>query len=216
MRLSWYHVVALISNLALGAIAMADTVVKGTTGGSIIPLEDPATGSAVLMLLVINLVHGVAYAALVFVLLKERARFAAANRFARVMRVGLIVVCAALALPFLVLQPIALLGGIPVGSGFMLEVSTWVGSPAFIGTFLFSAALGLSLIRRNPLGIGGRVLLGVLPAFLLVIALAFISPDWAHPGIAEVVAGVGLALLGAGSARARVVAPSLVESKATA
>jgi hypothetical protein len=216
MRFSWYHVVALISNLALGVIAMTDTVVKGTTGGSIIPLEDPATGSAVSLLLVINLVHGVAYAALVVVLLKERARFATANRFARVMRIALIVVCAALALPFLVLQPIALLGGIPVGSGFMLEVSTWVGTPAFIGAFLFSAALGFSLIRRNPLGIGGRVLLGVLPAFLLVIVLAFVSPAWAHPGIAEVVTGVGLALLGVMPARVRAAAPLRAESKATA
>ncbi|QUY60804.1 Hypotetical protein [Gulosibacter molinativorax] len=198
MRLSKSHFVALVANLALGAIAITDAIVQGTTGDSIIPgsAPDPLTGGLASASLAMALVHGIAYVTIIVVLVNERSRFAETNVFARIMRIALIVTSAAMALAFLVAEPLSIFARIPKQSGFLLEFSNWVTTPAFLGTFVFAAALGFALIRRNPLGVGSRVLLGVVPALLLLIVVGIAAPRWAHPGLVEVVTGVGLALVG--------------------
>ncbi|MFT4216997.1 MAG: hypothetical protein QM619_07390 [Micropruina sp.] len=52
----------------------------------------------------------------------------------------------------------------------------------------------------NPLGVGGRILLGILPALGLVVLLGAIGSPWEHPGYVELVQGVGMSLPGAGAA----------------
>jgi hypothetical protein len=56
------------------------------------------------------------------------------------------------------------------------------------------------VIRRNPLGLGGRVLLLILPVTAIVIALAFLAPAYAHPGCVETAVNFGIALVGVGAA----------------
>ncbi len=186
------NIVALVASLALAAIALTDAVTTALTGHSSVFADDSGVLPAIL---VSWIVHGIAYAAMWWVLWKERPRFAHANRFARVVR-GILLAClGVLSVGFAVLQPIMQVAGVDPDSGFAM---TWglVGTIAFAGMLLGAALLGLALVRRNPLGVGSRVLLGVLPAIAVVVLLGFIAPAFAHPGIVEVVAGVGLSLLG--------------------
>lgn len=186
------HIVALVTSLALAAIAVTDAATVALTGHSSVFADDSGVVPA---MLVSWIVHGIAYAALCWVLWQEGTRFGHANRFARVLR-GILLVClAVLAVGFALVQPVMQLVGVDLDSGFAM---TWglVGTIAFAGVLLGSALLGLALIRRNPLGVGGRVLLGVLPAIAVVVVLGIVAPASAHPGIIELVVGVGLSLLG--------------------
>lgn len=205
------HIVALVSSLALAAIALTDAATAAVTGHSSVFADDSGVVPAIL---VAAIVHGTAYAAVWWVLWKEGPRFAHANRFARVLR-GILLVClAVLAVGFALLQPVMLLIGVDPDSGFAM---TWglIGTVAFAGVLLGSALLGLALLRRNPLGIGGRVLLGVLPAIAVVVLLGIVAPAFAHPGLVELVAGVGLSLLGVLGASARATADPALEAAGT-
>ena len=51
-----------------------------------------------------------------------------------------------------------------------------IGTAALAVVVLGSCLLGFAMLRTNPLGVGGRVLLGVLPAVALILVLAAVAP----------------------------------------
>lgn len=192
-----HHIVALGANLGVAAIALTDAITVIATGSYSVFADDSGVPAAIVAS---ALVHALAYASIFVVLVRERERFRAANRFARVLR-GILLPC------YAVLVAGVLLGTVvPADSGFGV-VSGAVATIAFLLVMLVPAALGFALLRRNPLGIGARVLLATLPVAALVVALGFLAPAWAHPGWVEVVTGIGMSLLGVG---ATAVAPAPV------
>jgi hypothetical protein len=189
-----HHIAALIGCVGLSGIAVTDAFVQATTGhDSIFGAEDGPVGA----ILASDLWHGLTYAALTWVLIAEAARFAAANRLARACRWVLVVGLAASAVSFVVIVPALLLTD--SGDGAFAEVFGALGTPIFFGTILGAIVLGLAVIS-NPLGLGGRVLLLILPVTAIVIALAFLAPAYAHPGWVETAVNFGIALVGVGAA----------------
>lgn len=190
-----HHVLALAGCVGLSTIALNDAVTHGLTGQYTVFNDE--SGRTVPLLLS-DLVHGLTYAALCLVLVREAGRFADTNRVARVARVArrvLLVSLALLALGFVVASPVMLLWtGEPTGVGAVV----WgvIGTGALLAMVLAGIVLGLALARRNPLGLGGRVLLALLPVIVATIGLGLVAPDWAHPGYTEMVINVGVALLG--------------------
>ncbi|MFT4297235.1 MAG: hypothetical protein QM582_17675 [Micropruina sp.] len=189
-----WHWAALAANLGLAAIALNDAVTHALTGQY--SAASGTSGNAV-AITVSTIVHGLAYLGIVVVLWREADAFRAANRFARALR------------------PILLAAFGFMGLA-MLGVETWrrpspgesqglaagwelVGTVMFAVMLLGSCLLGFALLRSNPLGIGGRILLGILPAIGLVVLLGTVGSPWEHPGYIELVQGVGMSLLGVGA-----------------
>lgn len=190
-----HHIAALIGCVGLSGIALTDAFVKATTGNdSIFAADDGPVGAIVAS----DVWHGLTYAALTWVLIAEAARFTTANRVARICRWVLVVCLAASAVSFVVIVPAMLLTESTEGA--FAAVFGALGTPIFFGTILAAVVLGLALIRTNPVGIGGRVLVLILPVTALIIALAFLAPAYAHPGWVETVVNFGIALIGVGVA----------------
>lgn len=189
-----WHWAALVPNLGLAAIALNDAVTRGLTGQ-----YSAAAGSSgnTVAIAVSAVVHGLAYLGIVVVLWREADAFRAANRLAQVLRRILVVAFGFMGLAMLLVEtwrPQSPEESQGLGAAWEL-----IGTTAFAVMLLGSCLLGFALLRSNPLGIGGRVLLGVLPAVGLVVLLAAIAPGWEHPGYVEFVQGVGMSLLGAGA-----------------
>lgn len=189
-----WHRAALIFNLGLSAIALNDAVTHGLTGHYSAAAATSGNSAVIVASLV---VHGLAYLAIVVVLWCEADAFRAANRFARGLRWTLLVAFGFMGLAMLFVETWrpAVVEGVE---------SPWVvweliGTAALAVVVLGSCLLGFALLRTNPLGVGGRILLGVLPAVALILVLAAVAPDWSHPGYVEFVVGVGMSLLGAGA-----------------
>ncbi len=188
-----WHWAALIPNLGLAAIALNDAVTRALTGQDSIAAS---TSGNTVAITIAAIVHGVAYLGIVLVLWREADAFRTANRFAQVLRRILIVTFGFMGLAMLLVETWRPQG--VDGSEGLTAAWGLVGSAAFIVMLLGSCLLGFALLRTNPLGIGGRILLGILPAFGLVVLLGAIGSPWEHPGYIEFVQGVGMSLLGVG------------------
>lgn len=196
-----HHWIALAGAIGIFAISFTDAITQVVTGRD----SAFATGEGAPALQVASdLVHGACYAALVVVLASERARFAAARVAVRVARPILLVVCAALALGFLVVSPLLALTGAVGGLATAYEAA---GTPLLMAMILASLVIGLGTIRRNPLGLGGTVLAWLLPTVLLTVVAAILVPSVAHPFAVESVINIGIALIGARVARSAAVSP---------
>ncbi|MFT4135356.1 hypothetical protein [Microbacterium sp.] len=194
MGLTGYHRFALVANLALGAIALLDATVRGITGDNWFVAEEAST----LAVLGVCAVHAIAYASLVVVLVREKPCFQRANRFARVLRVVLLVCFSVLCVGYTLLIPLTTLLEVPADSPFQVASEAFA-TTVFIAMLLGATVLGFALLRTNPTGVGGRILLAVVPTIALMVVLGFVAPDWLHPGYLEAVVGVGVALLGVGA-----------------
>lgn len=193
-----WHWAALIPNLGLAAIALNDAVTRALTGQDSIAAS--TSGNAV-VIAIAAIIHGLAYLGIVMVLWREADAFRTANRFAQVLRRVLMVTFGFMGLAMLLVETWRPQGA--DGSEGLAAAWGLVGSAAFMVMLLGSCLLGFALLRNNPLGIGGRILLGILPAFGLVVLLGAIGSPWEHPGYIEFVQGVGMSLLGAGATARR-------------
>lgn len=190
MRLSVHHRLALAGAAAASAIAVGDAVTHGLTGSSSI-FTDPAAPPWAMA--VSFGVHGLAYVALAAVLVQERARLQPVNRAARISRWVTATAFAALAGYFLLLLPA--LG--PDESG---GTGTWldgVAGAGFAGMLLGGLTLGIALWRAPAFRLESRLLVGLLPAFGLVLLLGWAAPGFAHPAYLEAMLYFGVATTGA-------------------
>src|SRR6478735_12224385 len=162
-----HHIAALIGCIGLSGIALTDAFVQATTGHDSIFADGAGPVGAIV---VSDVWHGLTYAALTWVLIAEAGRFTVANRVARSCRWVLVVCLAASAVSFVVIVPALLLTDSPEST--FAAVFGTLGTPIFFGTILAAVVLGLTLIRTNPVGLGGRVLVLILPVTAIVIALA--------------------------------------------
>lgn len=208
MLLAPHHRLALAGAVLTSAIALTDAVTHGLTGGwSPFSEESEATT----LVVVGCVVHGLTYAALAGVLVREAPAFAVANRVARATRVVLLLSLVALAVGFLTVVPA--MTAYDVTSGALYDVSGIVASLAFLGMILGALVLGLAVMRTRALGIGGQVLALMLPVLGATVLLQVLVPLWAHPAYLETTLQIGLALVGVGAtapAAGRSVLPSQV------
>ncbi|QBR94007.1 hypothetical protein [Nocardioides euryhalodurans] len=194
MKLAPHHRLALAGAVLTSAIALTDAVTHGLTGGwSPFSEESEATT----MVVVGCLVHGLTYAALALVLVREAPAFAATNRIARATRWVLLPSLVTLALGFLTAVPA--MTAYHVTSGVVYDVSGLVATFAFLGLILGALVLGLAALRTRALGTGGQVLALMLPVLGVTVLLQVLAPLWAHPAYLETTLQLGLALVGVGA-----------------
>lgn len=190
LSLATHHRVALVAAAATSGIALFDAVTHGFTGDYSAFSDD---SEVVALLVTGDVVHGLTYAALGYVLVREAGHIDRANRAARVLRWLLLAALATLAVGFLLLAPTHLTGG---SERFTSSFGIVVG-PAFALMFVAGVGLGLSLLRSPRMRYGAVSLAGVIPVLGLTALVAWLAPGFAHPAYAETAIHFGVALLGA-------------------
>jgi hypothetical protein len=189
------HKAAVAAAALTSSIALFDAATAATTGHYSVFAEDSGN---TLALVVSDIVHGLNYAALGWVLVHERRCFAGYGRLVRGARWVLLASLAVLAIAFLVVAPaLAVSGAHPAG----VLGAAWgvLANVTFFGMILATVLLSLVVLRRNRLGVGGRVLRLLLPVAVATVLLGVLGSPWAHPAYVETVINLGLALVGAGS-----------------
>jgi hypothetical protein len=196
--LATHHRTALVAAVLTSSIALFDAATSATTGHYSVFAEDSGNTVAEVAS---DLVHGLNYTAIAWVLIREGLRFRSYGRVVRAARTVLVASLGVLAVGFVVVVPaLALTGTEPDGAaGTLWGLAATIG---FFGMILATLVLGAVVIRRNLLGIGGAVLRLLLPVAALTALLGVLGSPWAHPAYVEAVINIGLALVGAGSALA--------------
>jgi hypothetical protein len=194
--MSTHRALAVAGSLGLSAIALTDAMTHGVTGHYSV-FSDESGHNAVI--LVGDAIHGLAYAGLALVLRDAGAVFRAYGRVVRGVRRLLIGAFAVLAVGMLITAPLIVLTG-----GFkdspLVSFDEVLATTTFLAMILGTLVLGIGVLRRNELGVGGQVLRLMIPVVLGTIGLGFVAPDWAHPGYLETTINLGIALIGVGSA----------------
>jgi len=125
---------------------------------------------------------------------REAARFATARRSARLARPVLTYGLYFLGIGFLAVTPLQPFLGDE--ESLALQMSGVVALLGLTAVSLSSLVLGLAVIGRNPLGIGGRILSALGPAIVATGLLAVIAPGLASPVYCTMVVLGGTALIG--------------------
>lgn len=192
---------ALAGATLLSGVALYDAVHAGVTGR---PSGFSDTYGTTPLMVLGGLVHGLAYAALVVLLVAERDRIDGGSSVRRWIRRLLVGDLGVMAVMFL------------AGTWFLpaLERAGWgaatsaVGGIAFLLMFVLSFALGAALVRHRELRAGALPLLAIVPAIGLAIGLDALGSGFAHPAYPEAVVYLGLALLGRRAATTTAVRPA--------
>jgi hypothetical protein len=187
-----HHVVAVALSAPLVALLAVDWVVTGITGERTAITDDAraAPWFSVLMTGWLSL----AFAALWVVLLAEGPRFAILGRVARGCRAVLLLGCPLMTVGNGVVYP--LLQAFDVEDGPVMAVSDALAGAGLALTFVPALLLGLTQLRDDRLGVGGRLLSLGIPALLLTAAVGLLAEDWASPVLLTMSVLVGLATLG--------------------
>ena len=195
MSMQLHHKLALLGAAGTSAMALGDAVIHGLTGHYSVFAD--TSGNAPVQALG-DLLHGLTYLALSWVLVREAGRFTAVNRVARGCRWVVLVSLATLAAGFDLVAPVLAFTGTDAGG----PSAIWGGiaGVAFVGMILGSLVLGLALLPSRALGVGARVLALVLPVAGLTALIAWLASGWAHPAYLETTLHFGLATLGLGTA----------------
>jgi hypothetical protein len=203
-----HHRLALAFVLPLLVALAADSVYRGVTGDPTFVTDD-AVGPPVLAALV-NLTLAGALGAIYLSLRAAAPSFVLVGKAARGARKVLLISTPALAVGFL-LSGVFL---IPLGirSGAVYDAVGIVATVFLLTSFVAGVLIGLTQLRQNLLGLGGRLLTLIIPAALVTGVLAVVAPVLASPVFMFGTLMVGLATVGAGTrrneskARARLVA----------
>lgn len=195
MHLSTHHKIALPAAALMSSIALFDAATHGLTG-SYSWFADDSGVRAVQVLG--SLAHGLTYAALCFVLVRESTLIAAAGRVQAVLRWVLVSSLVLLAAGFLFVAPFL---ESPETAGTVGVVLGALMGTGFTGLILGSLIIGPLLLRAPGLRTGARVLTAMLPVLGVTILLAFVAKDWAHPAYLETTLHFGIALLGVDAVR---------------
>jgi len=76
------------------------------------------------------------------------------------------------------------------------EVVGGAAGVTFLAMFVLGEALGLGLLGRPETRVPGALMASATPVIGLTFALEALAPGWGHPGYAETVLYLGIALLG--------------------
>ena len=182
-----HHKVAFPLAAAVFALLVFDTVVCLVTGHWT-PVTDDQLGSA-LTRVAISVLVGATFGALLFVVFRERAAFAAGNRVVRLCRWPLLVGLGLRVFMFAV--PPSVAAQIPE------VVRSLIGSLTLLLTFVTAMVIGLATLRHNPLGLGARILVAVPIVFGLAVLLMAIDSPVGSPAPVTGLAALGISLLGA-------------------
>lgn len=190
-----HHLVALALTAPLIISIGIDSAYRISTGNPTF-ITDDTVGPPVLGALVNGLL-GVAFMALFWVLRSESSRFSVLGRVPSVCRRVLEVGTVLLGVGMLVTGPVFKAAGID--SGALYDGSGLVAAAGLGLTVLAALVLGLSQIRDNRIGWGGRLLALIVPAGVVTALLAVVDADLASPVLLTACLLGGLALLGAGT-----------------
>lgn len=190
MPLSHHHRLALAAATVTSTLAVFDAVNIALTGSGSLFADDSEHTTA---RIVGAAAHGLTYAALALVLVREADRIGGHGRTAGMLRRVLLASLLVLAVGFLTLAPAAAV----VGDGPLVTAWNGTASVAFVGMILSALVLGPVLLKRRNLRPGPVVLAALLPVFGLTIVLEVVAPAWAHPAYLETTLHFGIALLGA-------------------
>lgn len=181
------------------AALLVDTAVAAATGEHTFITDDSGSGNTTVLLAGLTL--GATFAAMGLVVLREAGRFATARRVGRMTRPFLMYGLFFLAVGFVSVYPLQTVAGLDESSP-AVQVSGLVAFAALGTVTLSSLVLGLALIGRNPLGIGGRVLAALLPVMLATALLAVVAPVAASPVYCTMVVLAGVSMIGVRAAPA--------------
>lgn len=180
---SWLTPAALLAAAGISVIALFDAATHGITG----EFSALAEGSGSWLASLGTVVHGVGYLVLTVVLVLRAGAIDDGRGAVRWFRR-----CTAVSMGLL--SAVFLMGSVVPGL-MMGEFTGMVGNAAFVGMFLFGAALGISLLathRRTP---AAWALTGILAAIGLMVVLGLTVPNWVHPAYPETAVHFGVALL---------------------
>lgn len=173
-------------------LLIVDRVIAVGTGEATF-ITDDSRGS-MLSTLAMGALLGFTFLALGWVVHRESARFASARRSARLARPVLTYGLFVLGFGFLAVTPLQSLLGDEESPA--AQVSALVALLALTAVSLSCLVVGLAVIGRNPLGIGGRILSALGPAIVVTGLLAAFAPDLASPVYCTMVVLGGTALIG--------------------
>lgn len=187
-----HHIVAATFAGINIALLVVDTVVVATTGQRTFITDDTqgSTASA----LVTGAMLGLTFLAMGWVVLRESDRFADARRVARWTRPVLLFGLFFIGAGFLTWYPLQTVAG--PDEGILYDVSGLVAFAVLTVVFASTLVLGLALLGRNPLGIGGSVLAGIGPVIGLTALLGVVAPTVASPIFTTMLVLAGVSLLG--------------------
>jgi hypothetical protein len=180
------HQVAFFAALGIAGIALFDAATHGVTGHDSVFADDT---DIVWLAQVGNVLHGLAYAAAVGVLVMNRRRIVVVNRVAAAAYWPVLVAVAMLGTGFLLVMPFLNLDAMPVAA----EI---VATAAFAVMLLGAPVLGLALLRAPDMFPGNALLAAMVPVLGLTILIGLLAPNWAHPAYLETASAFGLSLLG--------------------
>lgn len=193
------------SAVALAGIAIilliVDRVIAVVTGDATFVTDD-SRGSA-LGTLAMSALLGCTFLSLAWVVHRESTRFANARRPARLARPVLTYGLLFLGGGFLTVYPLQTLSGLDEDAA-TVQVSGLVAFTALTSAFLAAFVVGLAVLGRNPLGIGGSILSLMGPVVLLTVLLGLVAPSMASPVYTTMVVLAGVSLIGV---RAEWIAP---------
>ncbi|BDZ63772.1 hypothetical protein [Agromyces mangrovi Wang et al. 2018] len=184
--MSRIRIAALVAAIATSAIALTDALIRIFTGrdsvfayGSALPVVETVGG----------IIHVACYALIVVVLFTVAAPGFRGRPWRNVVRWALAFVYGAMAVGLG-----ASLFGLEITG--VLELIVNIG---FFGMLLFPFALGVTMLIQRDRSASAWLLTLTLPAVVLMFVLPAVA---AHPGYAETLANLGLALLGFPAVRA--------------
>jgi uncharacterized membrane protein YhaH (DUF805 family) len=180
------HHLALIGAAGMSGIALFDAGTKALTGHLSVFSDD---SDVEWLVQTSNAVHGMAYVAMLAVLVVHRRLIVSVNRVARVSYWLLRGSVTALAAGFLVLMPFLDPENIPAALGAVVGV-------VFIVMLLSGPVLGIAVRRTSQLRPGSLLLVAMIPVLGLTILVGVLAPAFGHPAYLETALAFGLALLG--------------------
>jgi len=181
--------VAVAAATTLSAVALWDAVHAGLFGR---PSGFSDQYGMTPMMIIGGLVHGLAYAALLVVLVVHRRRIDSGSAVRRWIRRLLSVDFGLLATMFLSGTPFLPLLRRADWEG----VASTIGGISFLVMFVLSVALGLASVRTPQLRAAALVLISTVPLIGMAVGLAALGTGFGHPAYPEASVYLGVALLG--------------------
>ena len=188
-----HHRIALFLAVPLSGSILVDSIHRVSTGRATAVTDDAL--DPFLLAAGVHLLLAAEFVALYLVLRNERPRFADLGPVARTC-------CRFLSFGTFALAVSMAVGVMWVGSeapqGPTYDATGLAAALGLGGTLLAALVLGLTQVRRNRLGVGGRVLGLLVPVGALTAALAVIDENFGSPVLLTATLLVGLSLLGVG------------------